>query len=250
MEKFLLKKSYQLKNFSKISYKSLWGTKGVFTTIRLYGEPANLILINEHIKNFNQSLKYFNINFKLSKKIILNLIKPYLKNQNYDHLLRISCNKKIISISLRRRKKPIDNFSIYLYRYQRSLANLKHLQYNKILNIQKKINLQKEEVVFYNKGSLLEGSTSNIIAVKENVLCVPPSGYYRGITLSYLLSKTNLKIIKKKIKKNDLQSFSEILLVGSGKEVISISSIKNIKWKRSSIKIYKKLINIYNQLLH
>ena len=59
-----------------------------------------------------------------------------------------------------------------------------------------------------------------------------------------------MKIIKQNIKKNDLKSYSELLLVGSGKEVISVSSIRNLAWRRTSFIVYKKLKNIYKKLLN
>ena len=46
MENFLFKKSYQLKTFSSLPYKSLWGANGIFTTIRMYGKNPDLILID------------------------------------------------------------------------------------------------------------------------------------------------------------------------------------------------------------
>ena len=54
MENFLFKKSYQLKTFSSLPYESLWGANGIFTTVRLYGDYPDLILIDEHIKKFNK----------------------------------------------------------------------------------------------------------------------------------------------------------------------------------------------------
>ena len=40
--------------------------------------------------------------------------------------------------------------------------------------------------------------------------------------------------------------YYEILLIGSGKGVVSVSKIENTSWKRKSLKIYKKLFKIYN----
>ena len=109
--------------------------------------------------------------------------------------------------------------------------------------------MSNEEIVFYNNNTILEGSTSNIIFVKNNTLYIPTTGYYFGITLRYLLRKTKMKIIKKNIKIDDLTDYNEILLVGSGKTVINVSFIKDIKWKKSSVKIYKKLLNTYQKFL-
>ena len=68
MENFLFKKSYQLKTFSSLPYESLWGANGIFTTVRLYGDHPDLILIDEHIKKFNSSVKNLIFTFILHKK--------------------------------------------------------------------------------------------------------------------------------------------------------------------------------------
>ena len=85
MENFLFKKSYQLNTFLSLPYKSLWGANGIFTTIRLYGDSPELILLDEHLKKFNSSVKKFNIHFKryMKVKFILN----YLFILNFPILL-------------------------------------------------------------------------------------------------------------------------------------------------------------------
>ena len=79
MEKILLKKSFRVKDFKKINFNPLWGYKGVFTTIRLFGKKPKLILVEEHIKKLNRDTSRFGINYKLSKEFLLNFINKILK---------------------------------------------------------------------------------------------------------------------------------------------------------------------------
>ena len=44
MANFLLKKSYHINNLKISQFKDLWGSHGVFTTIRLVGKPGKLVL--------------------------------------------------------------------------------------------------------------------------------------------------------------------------------------------------------------
>ena len=53
----------------------------------------------------------------------------------------------------------------------------------------------------------------------------------------------------KDISLDQLSLYKEIILVGSGKGVISIASIKSINWYRSSTMMYKKLLKVYDKLL-
>ena len=237
MENILLKKSYHVKDLKNVKFNSLWGYNGVFTTIRISGNKPNLVLIDQHLKKLNKDSNFFGISFKVSEQFLINFIHTNSKIKNYDHLLRVAVTKKLISLSLRKRNKEQKNFTAHIYRYQRTLPSFKNLQYKKILSLQKKINLQKEEILFYNKSKILEGSTTNLIFVKNNQLFIPKNSYYFGITLSYLIKTIPYKIKKIDILISNLYEYSEILLVGSGKGVVSISSIDQLNWYRSSLKM-------------
>ncbi len=249
MENILLKKSYHVKDLKNVKFNSLWGYNGIFTTIRISGKKPNLVLIDQHLKKLNKDSNFFGISFKISKKFLINFINTNSKIKNYDHLLRVAITKKLISLSLRKRNKEEKNFTAYIYRYQRTLPSFKNLQYKKILSLQKKINLQKEEILFYNKSKILEGSTTNLIFVKNNQLFIPKNSYYLGITLSYLTKTIPYKIKKVDILISNFYEYSEILLVGSGKGVVSISSIDQLNWYRSSLKMYKSLLKEYSKVL-
>ena len=41
-------------------------------------------------------------------------------------------------------------------------------------------------------------------------------------------------------------NYDEIIIIGSGKGVVSTSSIENTKWKRKSVKFYNKFLKIFN----
>ena len=249
MENILLKKSYHVKDLKNVKFNSLWGYNGVFTTIRISGKKPNLVLIDQHLKKLNKDSNFFGISFKISKQFLINFINTNSKIKNYDHLLRVAITKKLISLSLRKRNKEEKNFTAHIYRYQRTLPSFKNLQYKKILSLQKKINLQKEEILFYNKSKILEGSTTNLIFVKNNQLFIPKNSYYFGITLSYLIKTIPYKIKKIDILISNLYEYSEILLVGSGKGVVSISSIDQLNWYRSSLKMYKSILKEYSKVL-
>jgi branched-subunit amino acid aminotransferase/4-amino-4-deoxychorismate lyase len=128
-------------------------------------------------------------------------------------------------------------------------ARVKNLHYKKILSLQKDIDMQKKEILFYSKKMILEGSTTNLIMIKNNQLIVPKGNYYKGITMSYLLKKFTNKYIFKSITSSDLLSADEIILVGSGKGVVKVSSIPQIKWFSSSSKMFKRLSSIYEPQL-
>jgi len=227
----------------------LWGSKGVFTTVRVVGSSPRYIFLKEHLSQLNKSLKKQNINFVLTEKKLLELIPNQLHIKKFNHLLRIAVKQNLISISLRPRLTPSNNFQCQLVNYQRVNARVKNLHYKKILSLQKDIDMQKKEILFYSKKIVLEGSTTNLIMIKNNQMIVPKGNYYKGITMNYFLKKFINKYIFKFITLSDLLSADEIILVGSGKGVVKVSSIPQIKWFSSSSKMFKRISSIYEAQL-
>ena len=249
MVNFSFKKSYNFNNFNSVKYDHLWGSKGIFTTVRVVGSNPRYIFLKDHLRQLNKSLKKQNINFVLTEKKLLELIPNQLHIKKFNHLLRIAVKQNLISISLRPRLTPSNNFQCQLVNYQRVNARVKNLHYKKILSLQKDIDMQKKEILFYSKKIVLEGSTTNLIMIKNNQMIVPKGNYYKGITMNYFLKKFINKYIFKFITLSDLLSADEIILVGSGKGVVKVSSIPQIKWFSSSSKMFKRISSIYEAQL-
>ena len=246
MVTLLLKKSYRHKDLKEIKFNDLWNAYGVFTTMRIVGKSAKILLYKSHIDNLINSLKIYKIYKKNLKKNITNLIKVNLKkNKNYDHLLRVASNDKFISISIRKRYKPKSNFSLNLVNYKRIDPEYKNLKYKIIHKYLKKINTNKSDIALCKNNRLLETGTSNLLFVKKNKIYSPINKYYKGTTLGFFIKK--IKINKKNIFINSLNIYDEIIIVGSGKGVVSVKCINNFNWRRKSLKYYRILSKIYQQ---
>ena len=247
MVTLLLKKSYRHKDLKEIKFHDLWNSYGVFTTMRVIEKPAKIIFFKEHINNLISSLKVYKINKKNIKQNILKLIKLNLnKNKKYDHLFRVAANNKMISISLRKRLKPKLNFSLKLIDYKRIEPEYKNLKYKKILNFLKKMDTTKSDIALYKNKKILESGTSNLLFVKKNKIYSPINNFYKGTTLKFFTKKLK-KIKKRNIFTDSLESYDEIIVIGSGKGVVSVNSIEKPFWKRKSLKNYKILSKIYQQ---
>ena len=252
MVTLLLKKSYRHKDLKEIKFHDLWNSYGVFTTMRVIEKPAKIIFFKEHINNLIRSLKVYKINKKNIKQNILKLIKLNLnKNMKYDHLFRVAANNKMISISLRKRLKPKLNFSLKLIDYKRIEPEYKNLKYKKIMNFLKKMDTTKSDIAIYKNKKILESGTSNLLFIKKNKIYSPINNFYKGTTLKFFTKK--LKKIKKIKKRNifidSLESYEEIIVIGSGKGVVSVNSIEKPFWKRKSLKNYRILSKIYQQAI-
>ena len=245
MVTYLLKKSYQLKNLNEVKFQDLWGNHGIFTTMWIFGKPPKILFFNSHIRNLIASLKKYNIRKKSLRKNIIEIINNNLsKKISYNHLLRVAIDKKIISISIRKRYSPKINFTLKLINLKREKPQYKNLKYQKILSHLSKIDNSRSDIGIINKNKVLETGTSNLLFIKGKKIFTPKKNYYQGRTIKYFRSKI-ANIIRKDIFVNDLKKYDEIILLGSGKGVASVKTIDEINWKRKSLKYYKIFLDYY-----
>ena len=245
MVNYLLKKSYQLKDYKEIDFKDLWGGHGVFTTMWIFDNPSKILFFREHINNLIKSSKAYSIIKSSLKSNILNLLKDNLNSKTkYNHLLRIALNKDTLSISLRKRIKPNLNFDLKLVKLKRQKPEFKNLKYKEILKHLSKLDNAKSDIGLCSNNKIFETGTSNLLFIKDDKFFSPANKFYKGITYKFFRSKIK-KIIKKDILVNSLNEFDEILLIGSGKGVASVKTINQIKWKRKSLKFYNILSKHY-----
>ena len=72
MATLLLKKSYLISSLKEVPYKDLWGSHGVFTTMRVIGKPLKIVFLKSHLDNLINSTKSYNI-LKKNLKLKINL---------------------------------------------------------------------------------------------------------------------------------------------------------------------------------
>ena len=99
MVNFSFKKSYNFNSFNNVKYDHLWGSKGVFTTVRVVGRSPRYIFLKEHLLQLNKSLRKQNIKFALTEKKLLELIPNQLNIKNLITFLELLLNKTYIYIS-------------------------------------------------------------------------------------------------------------------------------------------------------
>ena len=246
---YSLKKSYQLKDLQETDFEDLWGDHGIFTTMWIFGKPAKILFFKNHIKNMIKSLKDYKIKKVSLRQDILKIINQNLsKKKNYNHLLRVALNKKILSISLRKRIPPKLNFNLKLVNLKRERPQYKNLKYKKILSYLSKIDNSKSDIGLLSNSKLLETGTSNLLFIKDNKIFTPKKNYYEGNTYKYFKAKVK-KIIKKDVLIKEIKNYDEILLIGSGKGVASVKTIKQLGWKRKNLNQFKNFSKHYRSAI-
>ena len=187
---YSLKRSYRLKDLQVVDFKDLWGDHGIFTTMWIFGKPAKILFFKNHIKNLIRSLQIYGVKKKSLHKDILKIINKNLsKKVNYNHLLRVAVNKKIISISLRKKISPKSNFDLKLVNLKREKPKYKNLKYKKILSHLIKLDNSKSDIGLISNKKILETGTSNLLFIRQNKIYTPIKDYYEGNTFKFFKSK-------------------------------------------------------------
>ena len=250
MVTYSLKRSYRLKDLQEIDFKDLWGNYGIFTTMWIFGKPPKILFFENHIKNLIRSLQVYGIKKKSLKKDILKIINQNLsKKKNYNHLLRVALNKRILSISLRKRISPKLDFNLKIVNLKRERPQYKNLKYKKILSYLSKMDNSRSDIGLLSNSKLLETGTSNLLFIKDNKVFTPKKNYYEGNTYKYFKSKIK-RIIKKDVLVKEIKNYDEILLIGSGKGVASVRTIRQLGWKRKNLNQFRNFLKFYRSAIN
>ena len=131
---------------------------------------------------------------------------------------------------------------------KRERPQYKNLKYKKILSYLSKMDNSKSDIGLLSNGKLLETGTSNLLFIKDNKVFTPKKSYYEGNTYKYFKSKVK-KIIKKDVLVKEIQNYDEILLIGSGKGVASVKSVKQLGWKRKNLNQFRNFSKLYRSAI-
>ena len=137
-------------------------------------------------------------------------------------------------------------FNLLLFKYKRVEPNYKNLYYKKILSKLSKVDSTKFDIALVANDKVLETGTSNLVFIKNGKVFSPKKNCYIGNTLKFISKK--IKINFKDISIKEINNYDEIILIGSGKGVTSVSKIKELNWKRRKNDYYNKLNKIYKSI--
>jgi len=239
-----------------------YGTS-IFEGIRAYKNEENLFIfrLNEHVKRFRDSGKYYNISLRFSdkeiKKAIINLCrKNKIKKSCY---IRPFYFVGQYGINLHVTKKAPTHVAIFSFPFgdlfnkngitscisiwrkfsdasTPTQAKMGGNYLNSILATQDAKNRGFDEAILLDKnGYVSEAPGENIFIIKNNTLFTPPlsSSALDGITRRSILTFSKDLGLKTKIKnitKEELKSANEVFLSGTAAEITPIIKVdkKNI----------------------
>lgn len=117
--------------------------------------------------------------------------------------------------------------------YQRLIPTAKNLNYIWAVKLQKeKKKKGAVEILYVNKGEILECSTSNFFLVNNGKLITPKLGVLPGITRKVtieLAKKLKLKVEERPIKIDEIKTADEAFITATNKNILPITLIDSVK---------------------
>ena len=259
-----------------------YGTS-IFEGIRAYKNKENLFIfrLNEHVKRFRDSGKYYNISLRFSdkeiKKAIINLCrKNKIKKSCY---IRPFYFVGQYGINLHVTKKAPTHVAIFSFPFgdlfnkngitscisiwrkfsdasTPTQAKMGGNYLNSILATQDAKNRGFDEAILLDKnGNVSEAPGENIFIIKNNTLFTPPlsSSALDGITRRSILTFSKDLGLKTKIKnitKEELKSANEVFLSGTAAEITPIIQIDKKKISSGKIgNLTKTIMEKYHDIV-
>jgi len=250
---FYINGKFVPENKASISVYDLGLLRGfaVFDFLRTYNFKP--FYLKEHLKRLLNSAKIIGLkhNYSLEKleKIVIKTLNKnkHLKEANIRIILTGGNAKDFITPSkpnLIVMVTPVKNLPEYYYKnggklitktYERIDPKAKTIIYTDSVRFLMEAKKKKAiEVLLIDKdGNILECTTSNFFAVKNNEILTPPTGkILEGITRKVVIEickKYGIKIIEREIQSEEIRDFDEAFITASNKEILPIVRIDKIK---------------------
>ena len=227
-----------------------WGCKGAFTTIRVEGTSPSPLFLNTHLARLEESACLLEIKTIVSQVQIRERITTFLHSTQIPtpFLLRVCLLEDCLALYARPANPTGPELSAKILRHLRPVPEAKSTFDKELYGRLGELDIGLEDflIVHPTDDRVLESATSNLLFARDDHLVVPEEDMLPGIVLSQLLSNINVfEIDRSSPTLDELVTFDEIILCGSGREVASLATIPEIGWQRSSEKTFLKLRKTY-----
>jgi branched-chain amino acid aminotransferase len=240
-----------LEDRASISIKDLGLLRGysVFDFLRTYnGQP---FFLHEHLARLANSAKLVGLKMPVSKLEIGKVINKLLRiNKHKEAAIKIivtggiskdglTYDKNYSTIIIITKEIPPRQDKIYkkgikliTYDFQRNNAGAKTTDYITMLKLQdQKERFGASEILYTNKGFVLEGATSNVFIFKNNTLITPKNNILAGITKKVVmkLAAKKFKVEERDIKISEIKKATGAFITSTTREILPVVKIDSTK---------------------
>ncbi len=230
-----------------------WGLSGVFTTVRVLTDKK-ISFFDSHLERLTDSANRVALPWVPSPEIITTKVEEFLAEMDPNHgLLRICLFENLIGISSRPAEsdgKPVEG---WLLHYRRPDPVIKSTKEKELYGTLSELEITKEDWVIIDpkENNIRETATSNLIFVKEEGLLIPDKWVLNGIVLQQLLPflKDRFTLTSGLPQDQDISSFEEILLCGTGRGVAPLTTLSELGWSSQGNEIFSTVRSQYEEII-
>lgn len=240
-----------------------------FDFLRIYN--SHPFEIKDHYLRFVKSSKILGLKVPISQKQLEQILKTLLsKNKIKDAHVRIVLtggktvggilpSKPNLFILLETLKDlPPTLFKkggkLITFDHQRLFAEAKTTNYLQAVVLQREKNkFGAIEILYINRGKVLEPTTSNIFLVNKNTIITPKENILEGVTrktVIKLAKKAGYGVVEKNILESELYKADEVFITATNKKVLPIVQINNKKIGNGKVgEVSKELNNLFGEYI-
>ena len=231
-----------------------WGLYGAFTTMRLF--PGGFLsFLDEHLERLLSSAKKLSLPWIPEQAQLLDHLNEVLGMiPNEDHcLVRLCLFEDLLGIATRPAESDGNPVEGWLLPHRRPEPSIKSTADQKLYGSLHELDLKSEDwmIIDPKDNDLRETATSNLIFADGNNLLIPDNRILKGIVLQKLkpLLGREFSVTAGRPQDQDLSTFSEILLCGTGRGVAPLTSLSELGWSSQSDETFTKIRALYDQLI-
>jgi len=217
---------------------------GVFETLRTYN--GKLFKLDEHLNRLLQSANKLGLEHSWSKPELEERAITTLNKTDFEEAtMRITITggkdqglmepenpTLIIAVSdLHEYPESFykEGVKVVTYEGKRTFPDIKTLNYLKGFEAVKKARQKNaHEAIYCQNDKVLEGTTSNIFAVKEDIIVTPDKDILEGITRDFVIQmvkEMNYRVEKRELPLPALLSSDEVFLTSTHREILPVVQI-------------------------
>ena len=171
-----------------------------------------------------------------------------------DHcLVRLCLFEDLLGIATRPAESDGNPVEGWLLPHRRPEPSIKSTADHKLYGSLHELDLKSEDwmIIDPKDNDLRETATSNLIFADGNNLLIPDNRILKGIVLQKLkpLLGREFSVTAGRPQDQDLSTFSEILLCGTGRGVAPLTSLSELGWSSQSDETFTTIRALYDQLI-
>ena len=168
-------------------------------------------------------------------------------------LLRICLFENLIGMSSRPAESDGNPVEGWLLHYRRPDPVIKSTTEKELYGSLGELEITKEDWVIIDPkdNDIRETATSNLIFAKEEELLIPDKWVLNGIVLQQLLPflRDRFKVTSGLPKDQDISSFDEILLCGTGRGIAPLTALSELGWSSQGNEIFSTIRAHYEEII-